>query len=233
MKVVGRVLLLCSATLVFPVPAAASHSYPQPYPVFWDVGNNGTPDASVGVDADGSGWTQAKLDRLTAATNGWAAATSFEPFRVVSGANKFFVDGSQDTAYCSYPAEDEYLGATCVRKSARTLPNQPGETYFDISQTHTTMTTSPPLGWVWWYGSTHSGSESSIDFQGVVVHELGHWLYLRDVYDNNASTLPGCNYGTAMYTMCGAPQDATTADDDTWRLRGLTTDDISAANLLY
>ena len=228
----GQVSILLVAALLLPSPVAASHSYPQPYPVYWDVGNDGTPDASVGVDADGGGWTQAKLDRLTAATNEWAAATSFEPFRVVTGANKFFVDGTQDTSYCSYPAQDEYLGATCVHKSARTLPGQPGETYFDISQTHTTMSTNPPSNWVWWYGSSHSGSESSIDFQGVVMHELGHWLFLRDVY-NDGTTPPGCNFGTGMYTMCGQPQNGTTADDDTWRLRGLTTDDVSAANLLY
>jgi hypothetical protein len=231
-KRVGRVwVFLCGMALLLPGPAAASHSYPQPYPWYWDVGNDGTPDASVGVDADGGGWTQSKLDRLTAATNDWAAATSFEPFRVVSGPNKFFVDGSQDTAYCgTYPAQDEYLGATCVHKSARTLPGQPGETYFDISQTHTTMSTDPPLNWAWWYESTHSGSETSVDFQGVVMHEMGHWLKLVDVYGDTPS---GCNFGTGMYTMCGEPQSDTTADDDTWRLRGLTTDDISAANLLY
>ena len=30
--------------------------------------------------------------------------------------------------------------------------------------------------------------------------------------------------------MCGQPQNETTADDDTWRLRGLTTEDVSAAS---
>ena len=60
-----------------------------------------------------------------------------------------------------------------------------------------------------------------------MTHELGHWVYLKDVFGSD------CNFGTGMYTMCGAPQDITTIDDDTWRLRGLTTHDITATNLGY
>lgn len=63
-----------------------------------------------------------------------------------------------------------------------------------------------------------------------MTHELGHWVFLLDVYGSGTS---GCNYGTSMYTMCGEPQSSSTIDDDTWRLRGLTTHDITATNANY
>lgn len=79
----------------------------------------------------------------------------------------------------------------------------------------------------WWYGSSHTGDELKLDFRGVVTHELGHWVYLDDVFDS------GCNYGVDMYTMCGEPDNSTTVDDDSWRMRSLTTHDINAANINY
>ena len=205
--------------------------FPQPYPTYWDVGNDGSPDPSVGVDADGGGWTRAKLDRLTSATSDWASHSHFRPFRVISGANKFWVDGTKDPA-CTYPPESEFVGATCTHKTARILNGHPDEVYYDISQSDTTFSTALPAPLTYWYGSTHTGAENTIDFQGVVTHEMGHWIFLRDVYDNG-STPPGCNYGTGMYTMCGAPQSSSTVDDDTWRLRGPSADDVAATNLEY
>lgn len=103
---------------------------------------------------------------------------------------------------------------------------QNGYTYNDIglSITGIAILSSP---YFWWYGSAHSADEYSVDFGGVITHEIGRWIDLIDVYGS------GCNYGTGMYTMCGAPQSSTTIDDDTWRQRTLTTHDITAANTLY
>lgn len=82
-----------------------------------------------------------------------------------------------------------------------------------------------PQGNRYWYGSTHSGLSTDVDFQGVLTHELGHWVLLDDLGAAN------CNVGDSIYTMCGAL--GADYDDNSWRYRSLTTDDINAANIPY
>jgi hypothetical protein len=62
-----------------------------------------------------------------------------------------------------------------------------------------------------------------------MTYELGHWIRLVDLGPTYGLD---CNYGTGIYTMCGELPDPG-FDDDSWRQRSLTTDDISAANVIY
>ncbi len=55
-----------------------------------------------------------------------------------------------------------------------------------------------------------------VSFEGVLVHELGHWVYLKDL---------NCNPGV---TMCNQMTEQGTYDAGT-----LATDDINAANSVY
>ena len=193
-----------------------------PIPTYWDSNNNGIPDPAVGVDADGGNWTQPKLDRLTEATDEWDGDTDWAPFRVfTSGPNKVYIDGYEDPACPRLGA----IGRACPHTVNR--ETQGGVAYKDIEWATITFTPTPSAPFTWWFGSAHTGAEYALDFGGVITHEMGHWVRLQDVSGT------GCNYGTGMYTMCGQPQTAETADDDTWRLRGLTTHDISATNGVY
>lgn len=216
--------------------ASANHMLPQPppaddYPTFWDTNNNGgADDTNISVDAVGLGWTDSKLDRLTEATNEWANSTDFDPFRIVSGPYDVYIDGTEDPSIgCVF--DDDDFALTCGQVAQRV--NQAGP-YYDIETIKTTFQPDPPDPgtYTWWYGLAHTGAELTLDFRGVATHELGHWVRLHDVSGSGTS---GCNYGaTTMYTMCGGPQNPpSTTDDDTWRLRGLTTHDITAANVHY
>jgi hypothetical protein len=225
-SVVGATIVVTLLLSGLSGSASANHMRPEnEYPYvhwFWDVGNDHDGDPLVGVDADGTGWTQTMLDRLTESTDHWTASTDFGPYRVVSGDNDFWVDGTLDS-YCYY--QGSWLGATCVHRVLR--EDAVYGQWYDIYQVSTTIdpTLDTPLSW--WYGAAHSSSENVVDFRGVVTHELGHWVRLIDVYDS------GCNYGPDMYTMCGAPEEDSTIDDDFWRARSLTTHDINAANIDY
>ncbi len=195
-------------------------------PAYWDLGNDGDPDATAAtIDADGSGWTTTKLDRLNGAVDEWYSETQWKPSRVVSGYSKVFLDGTLDPD-CAYPAQ--YWAVTCVHFTRR---GSGSAAYDDISRAHVTFATAADMSWYgfeWWYGSTHDVPSNGIDFQGVATHELGHYGALLNDLDP-----PDCNYGTGMYTMCGFTGSIYGDRDDSWRYRTLTSTDIAAMNLVY
>ncbi len=80
----------------------------------------------------------------------------------------------------------------------------------------------------WWIGSTLTTDANRIDFQGVMTHELGHWVLLFDLHV--ADGAPCTQTSTGFYTMCGDVRDLRL---DTWRYRSLHADDISSANAVY
>lgn len=206
------------AALSLVAPVAATHSVPSPKLWFWDLGNDGDPDGSPGVDAAGSGWTSLALDRLNGAINQWEANTSFNPHYVSSGYHKAYRDGTQP--WCGYFYETDIM-VTCTDYTERS-------TYFDIESADTFAQTDAnlPSGINrFWYGSAQSPYAGDVDFQGVMTHELGHWIRLVDLYSSD------CNYGSGMYTMCGAVTN--NFEVETWRMRTLTTDDMNAANTVY
>jgi hypothetical protein len=118
------------------------------------------------------------------------------------------------------------------RPHAETISGRPGEYYQDISSASTTASTdanlpSPVIRY--WYGSGQSPYPGDLDFQGVMSHELGHWILLADLGPSYGSS--DCNYGSGIYTMCGE----LTSDfrNESYAQRSLTSDDISAANVVY
>jgi hypothetical protein len=201
-------------------PVQGTHSIPNPR-WFWDANDDWVPDdGQVLVDAEGSAWTQAKLDRLNAAVDEWSTSTQFDPGRTVSGGHDYYVDGTQAPCWGAWDAET--LQVTCGSQQARYYSQDPTVVHHYRITTRDTYTNQ--TFFTWWYGSTHTGANNVADFQGVVTHELGHWLRLGHV--------PGaqCLSGTAIETMCQYVFDV---DDDSWRWRSLETDDVNAANTVY
>lgn len=76
----------------------------------------------------------------------------------------------------------------------------------------------------WSLADTNPQDPALADFEGVLTHELGHWLRLLDLDPAE------CNLGVSMYTMCGDPGNLYPG---TYRYRGLQQDDVDAANLVY
>ncbi len=68
----------------------------------------------------------------------------------------------------------------------------------------------------WHYGDS-SPASNEYDFEGVLVHELGHTVRLLDLYSCSGET------------MCGT----TSAGTASYNLRTLANDDINAANAVY
>ncbi len=222
----AQVLLLVACVgllgIVFPQAATASaNSVPNPK-WFWDLGNNGTPDANVAVSPDGAGWTSAALGRLEDAIAEWSSKTSFQPYYASSGYYHVYRDGTAPPARGFFP-DDVMVTSTWADFRG---------TYWDIYRSHTYAKTDLDLPYPmnrFWDGSSHSGLSTDVDFQGVLTHELGHWVLLDDLGPSYGTD---CNYGAGMYTMCGELRDPG-FDDDSWRQRTLTTNDIDSANAVY
>lgn len=205
-------------TLVLAPTASATHSTTSPR-TFWDANDDWTPDdAIVLVDADGTGWQQTKLDRLNGAVNDWKNNTDFDPGRAVTGNYDFYVDGTQPS--CGTFTVDDLM-ITCQTVQERYNVGSSGIHHYRIvnKDTYTNV-----VAWNWWFGLTHTAEENRPDFQGAATHEIGHWARLLHV------PAAQCSAGTAIETMCATVFDV---DDDSWRMRGLTADDIAGANLYY
>lgn len=220
MRFRGLTLIFAAALfgLAGPQPASATpNSVPSPK-WFWDLGNNGTPDPSVPVSPAGSGWSPLALSRLQGAIDEWSTSTAFQPFYTSSGYYHVYRDGTAPTG--GFGAYDVMV--TQVWYDFRS-------TYYDIYRSHTYAQTDADLPGSmnrFWYGASHSSYTTDVDFQGVLTHEIGHWVLLNDLYGTS------CNYGTGIYTMCGELRDPG-FDDDSWRQRSLTTNDIDSANAVY
>jgi len=207
--------------LTCPQPTyATANSIPNPK-WFWDLGNNGTPDADVPVSPAGAGWSSLALSRLQDAIGEWSSNTSFQPYYASSGYYHVYRDGT---------APDGGFGPCDVMVTVTWYDFR--GTYYDIHRTHTYAQSDADLPGTmarFWYGTSHSGLSTDVDSQGVLTHELGHWVLLNDLGPSYGTD---CNYGTGMYTMCGELRDPG-FDDDSWRQRSLTTNDIDSANAVY
>ena len=232
MKWPSVVILSLLASVVPISTVQATHSVPQPYIWFWDLGNDGTPDGAPAVDAAGSGWTTGAVDRLKGAIGAWANGTSFNPHYVDPGSFKVYRDGTGPACNSGVFNPGDYAG-TCVYATLRHLPGAPPDEYYhDISSAATYAQTDANLpGSVvrYWYGSGQSPYSGDLDFQGIMTHELGHWIRLADLGPDYGLD---CNYGSGIYTMCGELQDPGYHDQSYWQ-RTLTSDDVNAANVVY
>jgi hypothetical protein len=72
------------------------------------------------------------------------------------------------------------------------------------------------FGLEWFYGSGLPPNQNQVHFGGVAVHEMGHWVRLKDL---------GCNPGATMCGSVGSTQDS-------FDYYSLSADDIDAANAI-
>ncbi len=93
--------------------------------------------------------------------------------------------------------------------------------YYDIEDWDITFNTTGSGHPAFTYSAAGSSDADVFDFQGVVTHELGHAIFLLDLYS-------GCHYGSAMETMCGAIDGIQST-----QLRSIQSDDISGAGIVY
>lgn len=198
-------------------PARATHSVPSPL-WWWDNDNDGIRDVQEGARSFqkvGSSWTLAKENRAYEAAWAWRGSTTWAP-SVTSGTQvaTIRVDGVPPCG--SWEPED--LALTCVRYSLKS--DRFGEPYYDIYDADIGFKLD---GISWNYGSGQPMGNQH-DFRGVLTHELGHGVLLRDLYGSECGPAP-----TDPHTMCGAVGPGIT----TYNQRSLTSDDIAAANFVY
>lgn len=220
------VVSIASATKTVPPPPVLVNqntdgdSVPSPL-LFWDWNNDGVPDPSVPVVHKGGGWTALALDRFNAAIDEWSTDTQFEPYGVASGSYWVYRDGTAPSG----GFDEQDVMVTFVQALWRT-------DHYDIWMIDTYAQTDADLPSTmerFWYGAAHSASSTDVDFQGVLAHEIGHWVLLVDLGPLEYGS--SCNYGTNMYTMCG--ELTSNYDDESWRMRSLTAQDIASANTVY
>lgn len=103
----------------------------------------------------------------------------------------------------------------------RTLPNT-GQPYDDISDWDVAFNTTAPGHPTFTYSASGSSDPNIYDFQGTLTHELGHGIFLEDLYGAD------CYSGATIHTMCGDVNGV-----ESTQQRSLTSDDVAGANYTY
>lgn len=195
---------LVAALILFPPQASANHSVPNPK-YFWDCNLDGLPDEScVRITMAGNGWDAARQARFTSAVNEWSGRTDFDPYLGSGNLRDAFVDRAGCQAF------NGAYAITCR------LTQWTG-TFYRMADADVYFNTN---GFQW--NTAVAADLTKADFQGVAVHELGHFVRLIDLAAAN------CGPDLDPYTMCGAADKA-----DTFRIRDLETDDINGTNSVY
>jgi hypothetical protein len=212
---------LCVAILASPVvvdaPVRATHSVPSPL-WWWDNDNDGIRDVEEGqrsFQKVGTGWTLAKENHAYEAAWAWRGSTTWQP--TVTSATQVAtirVDGVHPCG--SWQPGD--LAVTC--RLATPKYDRFGERYYDIYDADIGFN----LGGISWNYESGQPGPGQFDFRGVLTHELGHAVRLRDLYGSACGADP-----TDPHTMCGEVPPGIT----TYNQRSLTSDDIDAANFVY
>lgn len=195
-------------------PAAVmANSVPSPRQ-FWDINNDGTAgidDASRAYQRVGGSWDSVKITSVTTAAATWRNGTDWNPTVGTSSGlvATLRVDGSMPGyGACGYNWSGAVAG-NCVLASNR-------GTYYDIYESQIGIN----LAYSWNYGSmVPVGSQQ--DFRGVMTHELGHGVLLRD--------LESFECGSPVATMCGY----TSMAQNGYLMRTLESDDVTSANSVY
>ena len=208
-------LVATTLTISFAIPASATHSVPHDPEVFWDNDVDGIAEASdsiVRYQKGGGGWTTAKTNRVTEAFATWNNNTDFNPSLVASSVNVIYIDGSPAVA-CGWQDWSEpppgTIAVNCVKYTIR-------GSYYQITNSKIYLN-EVQYSFSWATGTPASGL---FDGRGIVTHETGHSVLLVDLYGAG-----NCPPGPTMCGLVGKPES--------YNLRSLTTDDISAANSVY
>lgn len=212
-----------------PSRGLAAHSAPAPLH-FWDPNNDSVPGPEPAVDPSGSLWTSLELARLSDAVAAWTSNTTYDMTVVGTGEQDAYVDGREPACNPGFgyfsPGGQKYLALVCRKEDAKLYPGS-SIGYYDIwdFDLYFHMNTGNPEEPDWWVGTTLS-SEDRLHFQGIAMHELGHWIRLIDQPQGACTYTP-----TGFYTMCGTLTNGGRLDS--WRQSTLHADDIASANVIY
>jgi hypothetical protein len=232
-RVAACLLLVGLLMLQLVAPALAALSIPAPLS-YYDSDNNGTPDAgaytirTAGLD---SVWTAGREARITAAVGEWNGDTQWNPNVNLAASPGFscydsvschgvWIDGTEPPLNCGGPFPANALAVNC-RLVVRRFVN--GAPYDDIEDSdilfHTAGTGHP----IFTYSAAGSAEDDVWDFQGVLTHEVGHSIFLKDIPQGSCAT------GGTLETMCGYVY----AGWQTTQQRTLVPDDVTSANGVY
>jgi hypothetical protein len=201
-----------SALSGFPLIAQAGHSVPNPK-AYWNCrpDDGSAPDEScLRITKAGNGWDASRKARFDAAVSVWSTNTDFDPQLGTQNLRQAFVD-RHPPQNCGGNFDPTEFAVTCV------LFDYSPATYDRVADADVYFNTT---GWVW--NVNLAADLTKVDFYGVSVHELGHFLFLRDLLGGE------CGPVGDRHTMCGAVTKA-----ETHQLRTLGADDINAANSVY
>lgn len=217
-------VVLIAAGLTSPTPTTGTHMVPVPK-YFWDPDQNGVPGPEPAVRPAGGFWESVRLARLDAALAEWRNDTTFDPTRTSSGSQYAYVDGRD--APCLPNGWDGFLAVVCRTQVAVVIGTSISS--YRITDLDVYFNMENPTSPDWWIGSTFTTDFARVDFQGIMTHELGHWVRLTDVYDD-----PSCaDDPVDRMTMCGVFPPDDRGRYGSWRSRSLHSHDISAANAVY
>lgn len=224
----GVVVLLTLTTLMgVPAVALAGHSVPSPK-WFWDPNNDGVAGPEPLVTPAGGYWESVRLARLDAALAEWSTDTQFDPGRTTGGSQNAYVDGRVGPCTpggsFNQPGGKIILAQVC--RSWAPIMVGDDVVRYRITDLDVYFNMENPDSPNWWIGSTLTTDPGRLDFQGVMTHELGHWVRLVDLGDSTSCTRTSDDF----ITMCGSVVDGRL---DTWRYRSLHADDVSSANIVY
>lgn len=201
--------------VAFALPTTANHSLPAT-PEFWDCNVDHVADMGcVKFHRAGTTWSVAAATRIAAAATEWRNDTAFNLEENTSSGQNVYRDrlGCGLTSWVD-PVLGTTLGATCRTRTWDAIGEwwriTSAKTYFNHQMSASDLQ--------WYYGSGVPPNADQIHFGGIAVHELGHWIYLKDIL----TCTPGA-------TMCGSVGSS----QDSFDYYSLTLDDISAANSVY
>jgi hypothetical protein len=238
-KVKATTMAVISAlcAVLVSAPVTGTHSVPAHPRSYWDHDNNGTPDPNntsfrpARVLSSSDDWSSYNITVLENVITEWRVETAWHPqtYSSIAGSGCYssltchgvFVDASTPCPGAGISWQPQSLGVNCRKVVLRTTVND--VQYWDIEDSDVYIwLDSPFVTWSW--AAYHPGQSFVYDVWGILTHEIGHAVHLKDLYGSN------CNYGTGMYTMCGEMRNGF---PDSWRARYLEPDDINGASVVY
>lgn len=210
------------ASSTFAPPADAVHPPQTSSRILWDDNGDNVPDTVILVYANGANWFSTRLSRLHDAIAAWEAS----PDNYVNFSRQALPAPPGSQHYIYQDGTTPHCGAFPAGGVARSCVQWRGwnGSFYGIFDVDTYL----KGGGINWLDSAPSSS-SHWDGEGTLVHELGHWGYLTDLFNGPEGT--ECDYVTAMHTMCLFTSAFPPSKSYEWRT--LTSSDVRDMTRLY